>query len=196
MALGLMQFQTQPETITVDVRTGNHLKPSPDYLMWALTVPAEQLLESGDMMYALAGERLLQNVQALIDDWHPDLRALVAASDPASIAITPIRVAVEVPPWETTNVTLLGDAIHAMSPSGGSGANTALRDAGLLFQRISSAEAGVQPLLEALHDYEAAMLAYGFDAVRRSEQVYSGWTNPFTHPYNLVKKPTGLVRRA
>jgi 2-polyprenyl-6-methoxyphenol hydroxylase-like FAD-dependent oxidoreductase len=103
---------------------------------------------------------------------------------------------VPVSPWDTTNITLLGDAIHAMSPSGGSGANIALRDAGLLYQKISFASAGAQPLLEALQDYEAAMLDYGFKAVRQSERGPHQGPNPFALPTMLIDKVKGLVRRS
>nr|WP_227026022.1 FAD-dependent monooxygenase [Streptomyces fodineus] len=69
--------------------------------------------------------------------------------------------------WETTAVTLLGDAIHVMSPAIGVGASTALRDARVLTDRLLQA-AGGRPLAEALHAYEEEMLGYGFDAVRDS----------------------------
>ena len=51
--------------------------------------------------------------------------------------------------WQTTNVTLLGDAIHPMLPSG-SGANTALRDASLLSRSLIAVASRGTPLHQAL----------------------------------------------
>ncbi len=65
------------------------------------------------------------------------LRRLVDEADiPATF---PIRshYAEPVKPWQTTNVTLLGDAIHTMPPSRVEGANTALRDAELLHHTLA-----------------------------------------------------------
>ncbi|MGW4248955.1 FAD-dependent oxidoreductase, partial [Nocardia sp. NPDC004722] len=66
-------------------------------------------------------------------------------------------------------VTLLGDAIHAMSPAVGVGANTALRDAALLATQLGKAARGAE-IVAALRDYETAMIDYGFQAVRTSAE--------------------------
>jgi 2-polyprenyl-6-methoxyphenol hydroxylase-like FAD-dependent oxidoreductase len=68
-------------------------------------------------------------------------------------------------------VTLLGDAIHAMSPARGSGANTALRDAALLAAELGAAARGDKPVLSAIAHYEQEMAGYGFAAVRASQQA-------------------------
>ena len=82
---------------------------------------------------------------------------------------------------------MLGDAIHAMSPARGSGANTALQDAALLCRTLTGAAGNeaagneaarnARPtgngsdLLTAVGDYEEQMRAYGYAAVAASSQA-------------------------
>ena len=47
-------------------------------------------------------------------------------------------------------------------------ANVALKDAMLLCAALTAASRGRRPVLEAIHDYEAGMIDYGFRAVRTS----------------------------
>jgi 2-polyprenyl-6-methoxyphenol hydroxylase-like FAD-dependent oxidoreductase len=95
--------------------------------------------------------------------WAPGLRALVEGSDPATVNAIRVRSATPVGPWETGPVTLLGDAIHNMTPMAGIGANTALRDADLLRRLLLSDD-----LRPAVHSYEEQMREYGFAAVAQS----------------------------
>ncbi|WP_420310068.1 hypothetical protein ACOB87_07820 [Streptomyces sp. YS-B37] len=62
------------------------------------------------------GRQLLDTVLEPTRNWHPDLRRIVELSDPE--AAFPLRIATSVPvdPWPTTTITLLGDAIHTMTP--------------------------------------------------------------------------------
>ena len=70
--------------------------------------------------------------------------------------------------WPTGPVTLLGDAIHNMTPMAGIGANTALRDADLLRRNLIAVRDGQLSRAEAVGDYERQMLEYGFAAVAQS----------------------------
>jgi 2-polyprenyl-6-methoxyphenol hydroxylase-like FAD-dependent oxidoreductase len=92
----------------------------------------------------------------------------VAEADIAATFPVPIATARPVEPWPTTAVTLLGDAIHTMSPGRGEGANTALRDAALLRDTLVEVATKGTALLTALRRYEAEMLWYGFEAVQAS----------------------------
>jgi 2-polyprenyl-6-methoxyphenol hydroxylase-like FAD-dependent oxidoreductase len=65
-------------------------------------------------------------------------------------------------------VTLVGDAIHSMTPYRGIGANIALKDAALLCSKLVEASRGDKSLLEAIAEYEAAMRQYAFRAVEAS----------------------------
>jgi len=70
--------------------------------------------------------------------------------------------------WRTTNVTLLGDALHHMPPVGGMGGNAAMHDASLLCAALTSVRHDQTGLLGAIHDYETRMIETGFQAVRAS----------------------------
>ena len=64
------------------------------------------------------------------------------------------------PPWPASTVTLLGDAIHNMTPMAGIGANTALRDAGVLRRVLVEVGAGHRAPIDAVADYEEQMRGY------------------------------------
>lgn len=136
-----------------------------DYVLWAFvasrgTYPAGAADLDGDGLRDLAG--------AMVSGWHPALRRLVAEADPASVQLMPFKTSVPVGRWAATPVTLLGDAIHNMTPAMGFGANTALRDAALLASGLAAFQRGRGTLTEAIGGYEARMRAYGFGAVRTS----------------------------
>jgi 2-polyprenyl-6-methoxyphenol hydroxylase-like FAD-dependent oxidoreductase len=136
----------------------------PDYLMWALTAPQRSFPDNPS---TLDGPALCSVAARMIRRWSPNLRELVDRSEAAEAFYLPIRVAEPVEPWPAGRVTLLGDAIHAMSPSSGSGANTALRDAALLAERLGSVARGEQDLATAIDSYQREMLTYGFAAPKR-----------------------------
>jgi 2-polyprenyl-6-methoxyphenol hydroxylase-like FAD-dependent oxidoreductase len=112
----------------------------------------------------------LQLARELTRHWHPNLRQLIDLTDLTTLQSINIRTSVPVAPWESSNVTLLGDAIHTMTPGRGAGANTALRDAVLLCQTLTEVQRGLIPLLPAIHRYEAEMLRYSTEAVIESRK--------------------------
>jgi 2-polyprenyl-6-methoxyphenol hydroxylase-like FAD-dependent oxidoreductase len=123
---------------------------------------------------SMRGPELIQLAQEITRDWRPNVHKLIALTDPGSCFPLNIRTSEPTPAWTTTNVTLLGDAIHTMTPGRGVGANTALRDARLLCRKLTAARDGELPLLQAIHEYEARMRDYGFDAVLKSRAQMDG----------------------
>jgi 2-polyprenyl-6-methoxyphenol hydroxylase-like FAD-dependent oxidoreductase len=108
------------------------------------------------------------------DQWHPDWRKLQTLTDPSSVFPVSIRTSVPLEAWTPSNVTLLGDAIHTMTPGRGVGANTALRDAVLLTRHLVAVRDGRRELMESIGAYEEKMRKYGYEAVLKSRQQMDG----------------------
>jgi 2-polyprenyl-6-methoxyphenol hydroxylase-like FAD-dependent oxidoreductase len=144
---------------------------SRDYIMWGFAAADHWLPEDVTSMHGAELQRLVLD---LTGDWHPSFRRIFALGDPDSSFPLRIRTSEPIPPWPTTSVTLLGDAIHTMTPGRGVGANTALRDARLLTRKLVEARDGQRPLQEAVHDYEATMTGYAWDAVIKSRAQMDG----------------------
>lgn len=136
-----------------------------DYIMWVLGVHRDTL--DGVDVFGLDRPGLHALAAGRVADLHPDVAALVREGDPASVGVAPVRTAERVARWEPGPVTLIGDAIHCMIPTGNS-VGTGLRDAGLLTWHLARVARGEDPLRRAVGDYEAEMLDYGFAAVAAS----------------------------
>lgn len=155
---------------TARLAPGEQLSPTPDYLRWTLSqrdggVPDHQ-------SWAAGGHELQQIAAGLVAGWHPALRAVVEQADGQATFPFSICCARPVDPWDEPAVTLLGDAIHTMTPGRGEGANTALRDAALLTAVLSETVTGGAGLAAAKRRYETEMLGYGFAAAANSAKPF------------------------
>lgn len=138
-----------------------HLTDMPGYFSWTMPLTDTGFREAD----AATLHRLASRI---VHQWHPAVRRIVAEADiPATFAAC-ITSARPVQPWDTPTVTVLGDAIHTMSPGRGEGANIALRDAALLRHALVDAATNRAPLGHAKAQYEAEMLRCGFQAVADS----------------------------
>ena len=146
-----------------------HMASSRDYLYWAMIGQRDRLA---------AAAEVAQCVDAVSAKWAPGLRALFAATPGEMLAMLPIRQARPPVAWPAGRVTLLGDAVHIMSPASGLGCNTALRDAELLADQLGLAHDGGQPLTQAIARYEQGMREMACMALSSSErsggQLYDG----------------------
>ena len=140
-----------------------------DYLILGLGARAEYLGLNGDPK-AVPGPELKQILRRAVKNWHPDLRKLAEMLDETEMTANPLRTSRRIAAWPTRHITLLGDAIHSMTPYRGIGANVALRDAALLCTKLVEAAQGQKPVSAAIHEYEQAMRGYAFEAVDASLQ--------------------------
>ncbi|MFJ9363771.1 FAD-dependent oxidoreductase [Nocardia sp. NPDC101769] len=147
------------------LESGLLLDNTQPYVFWAFAAKRERY---GADLEALSPVGLHDLAVRMTTGWAPELRALVADSDPETATLLPIKTSVPIPAWQTTNVTVLGDAVHSMTPFAGIGANTALRDARGLCRALVAAERRELGLLEGIHRYETDMIDYGFAAVQAS----------------------------
>ncbi|MFI5776622.1 FAD-dependent oxidoreductase [Nocardia sp. NPDC051570] len=147
-----VRFRTRPEGAS-------------DYLMTTLAATNERLGVTDEELYRRTPKQLWQLAVEATADWHPTLRELFARADTDAFFPITIRYARRVDPWQPGPVTLLGDAIHTMPPTGGVGANTALRDAATLAEQLLSSE---RSRTDAVAAYETIMLPRGFDTVDQS----------------------------
>lgn len=163
-----------------------------DYVSWAITTsrtlaPADVLEREGADLVTLAGE--------LSAGWEPRWLDLIATSDPGAAVALSIRTADPVPAWTPSTVTMIGDAIHTMTPGRGAGANTALRDARELRDRLVRVRDGELGLVEAVGEYEELMRRYSSLAVRESlEFMNDNGTarRPVIGPLSVLAQRTGL----
>ncbi|OAA66098.1 FAD-dependent monooxygenase [Cordyceps fumosorosea ARSEF 2679] len=153
-----------------------------DYVLLGFGAPRARL---PDDVLALPGEAIRELLLERTAAWHPNLRRLFELSDPTTGFALAVRTSERVSPaWASSQVTLIGDAVHTMTPGLGVGANTALLDARILGERLTRAAAGELGVVEAVAGYEAEMHGYAWERVEKSlerfdesDAIYRpGWT--------------------
>jgi 2-polyprenyl-6-methoxyphenol hydroxylase-like FAD-dependent oxidoreductase len=144
-----------------------------DYLMTTFVATRQALGVPDEELFALPPEDLWKITVKAADGWHPAVQALFAHADTGTFFPIAIRASERLEAWPPGPVTLLGDAVHAMPPTGGVGANTALRDAATLASELLAAAPGAQSLTGAVAAYERVMLPRGFDTVDSSLRLAS-----------------------
>ncbi|HZZ48404.1 MAG TPA: NAD(P)/FAD-dependent oxidoreductase [Pseudonocardia sp.] len=152
---GWLFASTWPASIR-QIGTGvEHGAPGEDFLVWAHALNRDAYPSDIDQFSA---EALRRWVAERVAGWDPRVAAIIRASDPATIGRVPLRSMSRLPSWRPSNVTVLGDAIHNMTPMAGIGANTALRDADNL--RMALTNAGGETVSDRVGRYEAQMREY------------------------------------
>ncbi|MEV7603586.1 NAD(P)/FAD-dependent oxidoreductase [Kitasatospora sp. NPDC089797] len=171
--LGLMPmtFREQPSRAAARLWPDAGLTDSEDYYMSVFNVHREDLGIDDDAFFALSGEELCALVVERTAHWHPDLRGIFGHALPGTTFAVALRATRPVQAWEPGPVVPLGDAAHTMPPSGGVGANTAIRDAEALTGLLTAVDRGERELGEAMAEYQKAMVEYATEGVEMSLRI-------------------------
>eukprot|EP01087_Luapelamoeba_hula_P020552 TRINITY_DN702_c0_g1_i1.p1 TRINITY_DN702_c0_g1~~TRINITY_DN702_c0_g1_i1.p1 ORF type:complete len:467 (-),score=53.39 TRINITY_DN702_c0_g1_i1:28-1380(-) len=165
---------TQPEDVAATGSSQQDLGSLPsDYIYWVLGANEKAFPMAKEEFVNLRRPEAAQLALRMTALWDERIRALFAHQDPAQTAALRIRCAnPELAPWSPSRVTLIGDAIHVMPPTGGSGLNTALRDVHTLTKHLTSAATATtaSSITESVRLYEQEMRAYASQFIAFSLQ--------------------------
>ncbi|MGI5500774.1 FAD-dependent oxidoreductase [Lentzea sp. CA-135723] len=169
-----------------DPRLSRFDEPSAVY--WGVNVPLDRLPNARET----GVEAAVQTAVDLLRTWAPALRTVVSQADLSTVGTFRYHAAdpeAHLTPWSSGTVTALGDAVHAMPPTGGRAAATAIRDADLLATHLADAAKGLTTIPLAVHEYERGLATYAAEAVRVS-MIPIVWQKRLRNPL------FGLVARA
>jgi len=135
-----------------------------DYVYWVLLSRDSTFALSDVEFMSLNQQQARELSLSVTQTWIPALRAVLELQSPEHTSIVRISTALpNIESWPASHVTLLGDAIHVMPPTGGVGGSTAMRDGGVLCEII---ENGIS--VENIAKYEEKMRIYSGEAILAS----------------------------
>jgi 2-polyprenyl-6-methoxyphenol hydroxylase-like FAD-dependent oxidoreductase len=153
-------------SIITNVRSGDMDDPNIQFGWTLATVPG--VIEVPNNDYTVIGKTAADSAKSLTNEWHHHFKPLIDNMNEAEAAFWKITCSTPtgVPEWPNENrVTVIGDAAHAMTPAGGIGANTAVRDSALLGRLLREAGGYKDGVTAA---YEKEMRVYASEAVKLS----------------------------
>ncbi len=152
--------------VITNVRSGDMDDPN---IQFGWTMGAQPgVIRAPNDDFSVIGRPAAEIAKALTAHWHPRLKPLFDEMNEPESAFWKITCSTPtgVPEWRNEpRVTVIGDAAHSMTPAGGNGANTALRDSALL-GRLLTEPGGYKDGVTA--DYEREMRVYASEAVKAS----------------------------
>jgi 2-polyprenyl-6-methoxyphenol hydroxylase-like FAD-dependent oxidoreductase len=190
----LVDDTTQPNGgmvfIITNVRANDMDNPGIDFGWTMLGSPG--VIKAPNDNYTIIGKPAAAIAKSLTSHWHERVKPLFdnMAEDEAAFWKITCSSPEGVPQWPNEpRVTVIGDAVHAMTPAGGNGANTAVRDSDLLSRLIGEAwSQGKGDSWEGVTaTYEREMREYGSAAVKES---FGQATEQFGIKFDLATAPT------
>lgn len=158
--------------VMTNVRPGEMDDPSVQFGWTMGSVPG--VIKAPHDNYSITGTAAAEIAKDLTSNWHPRLRPLFDEMVETEAAFWKITCSTPsgVPEWQNEpRVTVIGDAAHSMTPAGGIGANTAVRDSALLGKLLTEAGGYGDGVTAA---YEKEMRVYASEAVRTSYGIATG----------------------
>ncbi|KIY04216.1 uncharacterized protein Z520_00909 [Fonsecaea multimorphosa CBS 102226] len=158
-------------SIITNVRPNDMDDPDVEFGWTMIGIPG--VIKAPNDDYTIVGKVAADIAKSLTKDWNPRFKPLFDQMNESEAAFWKITCSTPsgVPEWPNNpRVTVIGDAAHSMTPAGGIGANTAVRDSALLGRLLREAAAG-GPTCNwdgVTAAYEKEMRVYASEAVRYS----------------------------
>lgn len=190
----LVDDTTQPNggqvTLITNVRANDMNNPDINF-GWTMA-GSPSVIQAPNDNFAILGKPAARIAKSLTAHWHERVKPLFdnMVEDEAAFWKITCSSPEGVPHWPNEpRVTALGDAVHAMTPAGGNGANTAVRDSDLLGRLVGEAWAqGKEDTWEGVTAaYEKQMREYASAAVKSS---FGQATAQFGVKIDLATAPT------
>jgi 2-polyprenyl-6-methoxyphenol hydroxylase-like FAD-dependent oxidoreductase len=132
----------QKVTLVFETMRFDHPDAPDNYAFWALTT-RRGVFEKDDRLLKMTGSEVASVARRFTASWDPSIRTIFdnqAEDQTAALKVSSSNP--DHPPiWPTDRrVTVLGDAVHCMPPTGGQGANAAMYDAALLGEILGASD--------------------------------------------------------
>lgn len=175
----MVDDKTQPDGgkvfLITNVRAGDMDNPDVNFGWTMGGTPG--VVKAPNDNYTITGEAAAKIAKSLTSHWHERVKPLIDRMIDSEAAFWKITCSSPegVPEWPNdSRVTIIGDAVHAMTPAGGNGANTAVRDSALLGLLVAEAwkrgdyGEGPEGWSGVTANYEKEMRVYASEAVKTS----------------------------
>ncbi|KAB5566037.1 hypothetical protein GE09DRAFT_958984 [Coniochaeta sp. 2T2.1] len=152
--------------VITNVRSGD--KDDPDVQLGWTMGGQPGVIQPPNNDFSIVGKEAAAIAKSLTKDWHPRFRTMFDEMNEAESAFWKITCSTPsgVPEWPNEpRVTVIGDAVHSMTPAGGIGANTAVQDSALLGRLLRESGGSLAGVTAT---YEKEMRVYASAAVQQS----------------------------
>ncbi|KAF7553556.1 hypothetical protein G7Z17_g3562 [Cylindrodendrum hubeiense] len=153
------------------------------YLMCGLGCYMGDFVRKGKHPDEMSPEELKGFWMDRTNTWHPLFRSLISIAIPETVYVSHVKTQHKLKPWKSTNIAILGDAAHSMTPYLGKGATSAISDALSLAEHLEKLTSGDKSdMSRVLDDYTESMLKSGFKMAGMSKVVHDVvfmGSNPF-----------------